>query len=187
MRHPQHAAVMFGASHNPAGDTGQKILGPNVAPIAAGIGPAGGLAKIKELYLAGTSHSARQRGRIWGCDLMRDYVDYSMSLAGVGRGGLRGQRLLQDYLFGAAGREMMLAFELAAADLEPLHYVADGDFPLGDPNPVKRNVVREGLERLRTGDFAWAPSSMATATGSTSMAEMAPTWPPAFCTRPCCP
>src|SRR5262245_58316124 len=26
MRHPEIAAVMFGASHNPASDTGQKIL-----------------------------------------------------------------------------------------------------------------------------------------------------------------
>src|SRR5262245_51217262 len=34
MCYPQYAAVMFGASHNPAGDTGQKILGPGVRPIA---------------------------------------------------------------------------------------------------------------------------------------------------------
>jgi phosphomannomutase len=155
MRHPTHAAVMFGASHNPAGDTGQKILGPNVVPIAADIGPAGGLERIKELYLSGASHSAERRGRIRGCDLMREYVDFSLSLAGVGPGGLRGERLLQDYLFGAAGREMMLAFDTAEAELEPLHFAADGNFPLGDPNPVKRNVVGEGLERLRAGDFAW--------------------------------
>ena len=100
-------------------------------------------------------HFANSGRRSSGLRLDGDYVDYSMSLAGVGPGGLRGRRLLQDYLFGAAGREMMLAFELAEADLEPLHFVADGDFPLGDPNPVKQNVVREGLERLRTGEFAW--------------------------------
>lgn len=155
MRHPQRAAVMFGASHNPAGDTGQKILGPNVTPIAAGIGPAGGLERIKELYLAGAAHSAPQRGPIRGCDMMQDYVAYSLSLAGVERGSLRGERILQDYLFGAAGREMMLAFEWAGAELEPLHFAADGNFPLGDPNPVKQKVIGEGLERLRTGDFAW--------------------------------
>ena len=28
MRHPRYAAVIVGASHNPSGDTGQKILGP---------------------------------------------------------------------------------------------------------------------------------------------------------------
>ena len=53
MRHPGYAAVIVGASHNPSGDTGQKILGPGVQPIAQGIGPEGGLDRIKELYLAG--------------------------------------------------------------------------------------------------------------------------------------
>ena len=47
MRNPEYAAVMIGASHNPAEDTGQKILAPQVAPIAAGIGPGGGLDKIR--------------------------------------------------------------------------------------------------------------------------------------------
>ena len=55
MRQPQHGAVMIGASHNPAGDTGQKILGPQLAPIAERIGPQGGLDKIKEFFLAGES------------------------------------------------------------------------------------------------------------------------------------
>jgi phosphomannomutase len=76
-----------------------------------------------------------------------------MELAGVGPAGLRGTRILQDYLFGAAGREMMLAFGKAEADLTPLHFAADGSFPLGDPNPVKQAVVRPGLEALRAGDF----------------------------------
>ena len=30
MRHPHAVAVMFGASHNPADDTGRKIVGPGV-------------------------------------------------------------------------------------------------------------------------------------------------------------
>src|SRR5205814_3394414 len=42
MRRPTLAAVMFGASHNPASDTGQKILGPDVRPVAEHIGPLGG-------------------------------------------------------------------------------------------------------------------------------------------------
>ena len=47
MRHPRFAAVIVGASHNPSGDTGQKILGQGVRPIAQGIGPEGGLDRIK--------------------------------------------------------------------------------------------------------------------------------------------
>lgn len=153
MRHPEYAAVMFGASHNPSGDTGQKILGPNVTPIAEQIGPAGGLDRIKELYIEGASHPSRQRGRISACDPMDDYVAYSMQLAGVKPRGLKGAKVLQDYLYGAAGREMMLAFGRAGADLAPLHFTPDGSFPLGDPNPVKQDVIREGLDALKAGGF----------------------------------
>ena len=61
--------------------------------------------------------------------------------------------MFQDYLFGAAGREMMLAFDRAGASLEPMHFAADGTFPLGDPNPVKKAVIRAGLEAMRSGDY----------------------------------
>lgn len=153
MCHPTLAAVMVGASHNPAGDTGQKVLGPGVSPIARAIGPEGGLDRIQAYYESGTRHASGPRGRISAVDLTDDYIGYSMELAGVGQGGLRGVQLLQDYLFGAAGREMMLAFTRAGADLLPLHFTADGGFPLGDPNPVKQAVVREGIDTLRAGRF----------------------------------
>ncbi len=153
MRHPEMAGIMIGASHNPADDTGQKVVGPGVFPVAAAIGPAGGLDKIKEFYEAGAEYRAPRRGRIRPRELLNDYIDYSMDLAGVSPGGLAGTKILHDYVFGAAGREMMLAFDRAGADLEPLHYTPDGSFPLGDPNPVKQPVIREGLERLRAGDF----------------------------------
>ncbi|MGC8642986.1 MAG: phosphoglucomutase [Isosphaeraceae bacterium] len=153
MRHPEHAAVIVGASHNPSGDTGQKILAPGLQPIAQGIGLAGGLDRIKELYLANAKPRATSRGRLAARDLTESYVADSLALAGVAPGSLRGARVFQDYLCGAAGREMMLAFDRAGADLEPLHFAADGGFPLGDPNPVKQAVIRSGLGVLRGGDY----------------------------------
>lgn len=154
MRHANLAAVLIGASHNPAGDTGQKLLAPGVRPIAAGIGPEGGLDRIKDLYVRGAAPAAAAvRRPLRTVDLMADYIAHSMRLAGVEPGGLRGARVLQDYLFGAAGREMMLGFGQAGADLEPLHFAPDGQFPLGDPNPVKQAVIRSGLDALRSGNF----------------------------------
>jgi len=154
MQYPQYCGVMFGASHNPAGDTGRKILGPQVRPIAKQIGPEGGLDKIRELYVQNVPlPPSAQRGRITACDPMPDYVAYSMDLAGVAPGDLAGVSLLHDYLNGAAGREMMLAFRRAGADLTPLHFAADGTFPLGDPNPVKPDVVKQGLDALRSGCY----------------------------------
>ena len=48
---------------------------------------------------------------------------------------------------------MMLAFDRAGAVLEPMHFAADGSFPLGDPNPVKQAVIRPGLEAMRSGEY----------------------------------
>jgi phosphomannomutase len=153
MRYPAYAAVMVGASHNPAGDTGQKILADDVAPVAAGIGPEGGLLKIREFYEAHIARGAARRGRLRTVDLLREFVEYSMGLAEVEEGSLQGTRILFDFLFGAAGRELMVAFERAGADLTPLHFVPDGSFPLGDPNPVKQRVIKEGIATLQNGDF----------------------------------
>jgi len=154
MEHPEYAAVMFGASHNPAGDTGQKILGPGVRPIARKIGPEGGLDSIRDLYERGVEPPAAPRpGRIAAYEPLPEYIGYSMRLAGVEPGGLAGMPVFHDYLHGAAGREMMLAFDAAGAKLTPLHFTADGRFPLGDPNPVKQSVIAEGLAALRAGDF----------------------------------
>lgn len=153
MKHPHLAAVMVGASHNPAGDTGRKILGPGARPIAEQIGPEGGLARIRELYVRGVSATGPRRGSIRPYEPTDEYVQYSLDLAGVSTDSLRGLRLFQDYLNGAAGREMMLAFDRAGADLTPLHFAPDGAFPLGDPNPVKQNSIRTGLEIFKSGGF----------------------------------
>lgn len=153
MRHPQSAGVLLGASHNPAGDTGRKIVGPGVQPIAEGIGVAGGLLEIKRLYQESRSCRSSNEGRIRPIDLLAEYIDDSMRWADVGPGSLQGVRMLQDYVFGAAGREMMLGFARAGAELTPVHFAADGQFPLGDPNPVKPEVIRPGLEQLAAGDF----------------------------------
>src|ERR1051326_5603673 len=154
MRHPKYAGVMCGASHNPAGDNGQKIVGAGVLPIAEHIGPEGGLDKIKELYVAGASPaSGAPAGRITPFDPTADYIDYSMKIAGVTPGSLKGVKVLHDYVNGAAGREMMLAFAKAGAELQPVNFAADGRFPLGDPNPVKAAVIKKGQEQLKAGKF----------------------------------
>ncbi|MFO0959427.1 MAG: hypothetical protein U0800_18665 [Isosphaeraceae bacterium] len=154
MRHPKHAAVMVGASHNPAGDTGRKLLAPGVVPIARGIGPGGGLDRIREFHERGERPApSATRGRIRAEDPTDAYIAYSMDLAGVSPGGLEGVRVFQDHLNGAAGREMLLAFGRAGARLEPFHFEADGRFPLGDPNPVKPSVIAPGLAALKAGDY----------------------------------
>ena len=135
----------------------QHILRLEVHPVfggvARGIGPNGGLDEIRRLYEEETTLGRQVRGRLRSCDLLADYIDFSMGLAGVEVGGLHGSRVLHDYLSGSAGREMMIAFARAGAELTPLHHEPDGSFPLGDPNPVKQEVIAPGLTRLAEGDF----------------------------------
>src|SRR5207245_1516999 len=133
-------------------DTGQKILGPGVRPIAEHVGPDGGLDRIKALYLGDAPAPSGRRGRLRILDNLGDYVDYSLDRAGVLPASLRGTRVLHDYVYGAGGREMMRAFQVAGADLRALHFVPDGRFPLGDPNPVKPGTIREGLAALAAGE-----------------------------------
>ena len=157
MRFPDYAGIMYGASHNPAGDTGQKILGPSVLPIAESIGPLGGLDRIKKLYIENARPNfGGSKPRIAHYDPTGEYIDYSMSLAGAASGDLSGVKILHDYLNGAAGPEMMRAFAAAGAELTPLHSEPDGRFPLGDPNPVKKAVIQEAISAMREGDYLLA-------------------------------
>lgn len=153
MRHADLAGVFVGASHNPAGDTGRKIVGPGLTPIAADLGPEGGLTRLAELYKVGASDRSDTPGRVSAFDALPGYVAYSVRHAQVEPGGLRRVRILHDYLNAAGGRELMLGFAPSGAQLVPLHAVANPMFPLGDPNPVKQDVIAHGLETLRAGDF----------------------------------
>jgi phosphomannomutase len=156
MRHPQAAGIMYGASHNPGGDTGQKIVGPGVQPIADDCGPDGGLRAIRRLYEQGARPAPLPGGSLRLYTYRDDYVQYSMELAGVRAGDLAGVRVLQDYLSGAAGHEFFQAFTAAGAVVEARNLVPDGHFPSGAPNPVVREAIAPSLELLRAGGFDFA-------------------------------
>lgn len=156
MRHPDAAGIMYGASHNPGGDTGQKIVGPGVQPIADGCGPAGGLPMIRQLYEQGARPEPARGGALRLIQYLDDYVRDSMRLAGVGEGDLAGMRILQDFLSGAAGPEVIQAFDIAGAMIHPRNLVPDGHFPSGAPNPVVQSSIAGSLELLHGGNFDFA-------------------------------
>lgn len=153
MRHPEAAGIMYGASHNPGGDTGQKIVGPGVQPIADGCGPDGGLQAIRRLYEQGARPANRGGGRLRLINYLDQYVRDSMALAGVGPGELAGMRVLMDFLSGAAGQEFLAAFAIAGAEVVPRNLVPDGHFPSGAPNPVVRESIAPSLALLQEGGF----------------------------------
>lgn len=156
MRHPDAAGILYGASHNPGGDTGQKLVGPGVFPIAEDCGPGGGLTAIRRLFTEGRSPAKTPGGRIDLFDYQSDFVDYSLALAGVGKGDLQGCRILVDFLSGAAGADFIRALRFAGAELEIRNFVPDGHFPSGAPNPVVRESIQGSLDRLKAGGFHFA-------------------------------
>jgi phosphomannomutase len=153
MRNPGAAGIIYGASHNPGEDTGQKIVGPGVKPIAMNCGPEKGLLKIAEFYTSGYTPERLVGGVIKHIDYLNDYISYSMRLAGINPGDLKGCRILMDFLHGAAGKEFIRAFTQAGAVIEHYHAKPDGSFPIGPPNPVVPQTIAEGLQALKEGDF----------------------------------
>jgi phosphomannomutase len=138
--HPRVLGLAITASHNPADYIGVKFTVPVVQAIGLGCGPLGGLAKVRELYHAGTS-APRPGGTLKLLDLSREYVAYGLRTAGIARGGLAGLKVVLDALNGAAGPEVLDGLTQAGVVVKPLRLVPDGHFPTGSPNPTSRGKL----------------------------------------------
>ena len=153
MKHRDSAGIMVTASHNPAEYIGLKLVGPDVAPIAYGCGPDGGIAKIKELYKADARITGDAHAKLTVVNHLYDYIDYCMKLSGVKEGGLKGTRIMLEFLNGSAGTEMALAFQKAGADIDCRNVAPDGFFRQGDPNPIIEPSIAPARAAMRQGNF----------------------------------
>jgi len=153
LRHGDAAGIMYSASHNPGVYTGQKIVGPQVVPIAQGYGPLGGLDRIKANFIRGIQCPTIAGGNVTCVDYMQDYIDFTMDLSGVTRGSLAGLRILCEYVSGSVGTEIALAFQQAGATVKHRNLVPDGSFPQGDPNPMMPATIRPMIQQLAKGSF----------------------------------
>ena len=153
MKERQSAGIMVTASHNPAEYIGLKLLAPEVSPIAFGCGPADGIAKIKELYIADAKVDGDKHAKLTIINYLEDYISYCMRLSGVKEGSLKGTRILLEFLNGSAGSEIALAFQRAGADLEIRNVVTDGFFIQGDPNPIIETSIAPARVAMKEGSF----------------------------------
>ncbi len=142
--------IMIGASHNPGRYTGQKLVGPDCMPIAQDIGPAGGLTHIRKLFIQGASiDPASKRGNIICIEDRTAYVQACLSWAGVGKGSLKGLRVVLDFLSGTAAAEVLVGLQEAGVNFVARNVVPDGNFPSGPPNPILEQSVRPTLEYIQ--------------------------------------
>ena len=135
LRHHSSCGVMVTASHNPGEYLGLKITAPGCVPVAYGMGPSGGLERIRSYFEENDITLPSARGRIRIISMQDEFIDYTLILAGCREGELSGLKVFSDFLSGAAGSDFVKAFSCLGADITASGIVPDGFFPAGDPNP----------------------------------------------------
>jgi phosphomannomutase len=157
LKNPKSAAVMITASHNPGEFIGLKIMAPGMITLAMDCGPAGGLTAILAFYLQGAKAVGRKvaRASLSVRRYLDAYIDYSMRLAGVTQDSLSGVPILADFLCGAAGAEITEALGYAGAALRTRNLVPDGNFPIGDPNPIIITSIQPTWDIMKRGGYSF--------------------------------
>ena len=153
IQHLECAAVMITASHNPGNYIGFKLLAPYLQPIAMECGPSGGINAILNQYLIEECSTSSLRGTVHVINHCEQYVDYSLDLARVLPGSLEGTPFLFDFLCGANGTTVAMAFEKAGAKVSNRHLIPNGLFPAGDPNPSIESSIFPAREAMKQGSF----------------------------------
>ena len=125
-----------------------------MCPIAMDCGPAGGLRQVKRNYEEGAgSGKAVRKGQIHIARYQKEFVAYSMKLAGVAPGDLKGLKIYGEFLSGTGGMDFALAMDLAGAELTLSHIIPNGLFLQGDPNPIEEETISPVREIVRQGDY----------------------------------
>lgn len=153
MRYRESAGIMVTASHNPKEYIGLKLLSTQVEPIAFGCGPCGGIEKIKEFYLNNESGKEETKGKLIIVNELDNFISYSMELASVKEGDLKGLKILIETLNGSAATEVALAFQKAGAEIEVRDAIPNGYFPKGDPNPIIESSIKPAREAMKSGNY----------------------------------
>jgi phosphomannomutase len=146
--YPRTMGLSITASHNPKQYIGIKFTVPGVEAIGFDCGPLGGLTKVKELY---HDHEFQQPEASGGTLTLishpaEAYIAYTLKLAGVRTGDLKGLSVVLDTFNGSAGSELHQALSLCGVKVIPLRIVPNGDFPTGSPNPTSQNKMDMAIE-----------------------------------------
>ena len=129
--------AMFTASHNPAEYNGIKLCLSGARPI----GKETGLLTIEKFVRAGVPVAMRPPGVESNEDLLGAYADYLHGL--VSFKGNRSLKIVIDAGNGMAGYTAPAIFERLGAQITPLYFELDGNFPNHEANPIDPKNLRD--------------------------------------------
>ena len=154
MQNRDGGGLMITASHNPSEYVGFKLVGRDVSPIAMDCGPDGGLEQVRRNYIENLPVPTTDTpAKVHVAQYQKEYVAYSMRLAGVKPGDLAGMRIFGEFLAGTAGTDFAMAMDLAGARYTLHHPVPNGFFPYGNPNPIEETSIAVARELVRSGSY----------------------------------
>ena len=137
--------IMFTASHNPAKYNGMKLCKSGARPI----GQETGLVKIRQLIEQGVPISNRPIGSMRNQDLLKDYVDYLLSLFPDKAFKKRKLKVVIDAGNGMAGFTAPAVMERLNIELIPMYFELDGNFPNHEANPIEAKNLKDLQKRVR--------------------------------------
>jgi phosphomannomutase len=129
--------AMFTASHNPAAYNGIKLCFSGARPI----GKETGLQTIEKLVRQGMPVAMRPVGIETSENLLEAYADHLHKL--VSFKGNRRLKIVIDAGNGMAGFTAPAIFERLGAELIPLYFELDGNFPNHEANPIDPANLRD--------------------------------------------
>jgi len=137
--------IMFTASHNPAKYNGMKLCKSGARPI----GQESGLLKIRELIEQGVPISNRPLGSVRNQDLLKDYVDYLLSLFPDKAFKKRKLKVVIDAGNGMAGFTAPAVMKRLNIELIPMYFELDGNFPNHEANPIEAKNLKDLQKRVK--------------------------------------
>ena len=129
--------AMFTASHNPAAYNGIKLCLSEARPI----GKETGLLTIENFVRNGMPIAMRPPGNETHEDLLKAYADHLHKL--VSFKGNRPLKIVIDAGNGMAGFTAPAIFERLGAEIIPLYFELDGNFPNHEANPIDPANLRD--------------------------------------------
>jgi len=150
--------AMFTASHNPAAYNGIKLCRSGARPI----GQESGLNWIKKRVEGGAHIALRSVGVEKKRELLKDYVDYLLSLfpSEIFQRSYQGRQMIVaiDAGNGMGGHTAPAVFRRINAEMHGIYFELDGSFPNHEANPIdSRNLVDlQKLVKSKSADIGLA-------------------------------